>query len=114
MVFAKSYCPYSVKTRELLESLEPTFGFKFHIIDIDLLPEDDGPVIQMELLQLTGQKTVPNIFIGQKHIGGNSDLQDLKLSGMLDKMLRKVIKERSFAHHKRRGPFDFNEDALSL
>jgi glutaredoxin 3 len=40
--------------------------------------KDDGADIQDALREITGQSTVPNIFIGQKHIGGNSDLQARK------------------------------------
>ena len=47
---------------------------------------DDGAAIQDALQDLTGQRTVPNIFIKQKHIGGNSDLQAKK--GDLDSLLR--------------------------
>lgn len=36
---------------------------------------DDGAAIQDALQEISGQRTVPNIFIKQKHIGGNSDLQ---------------------------------------
>jgi glutaredoxin len=36
---------------------------------------DDGSAIQAALAEMTGQSSVPNIFIKQKHIGGNSDLQ---------------------------------------
>ncbi len=36
---------------------------------------EDGSLMQDALEQLTGQRTVPNIFIGKKHIGGNSDLE---------------------------------------
>lgn len=39
---------------------------------------DDGAAIQDALQEITGQRTVPNIFIKQKHIGGNSDLQARK------------------------------------
>lgn len=39
---------------------------------------DDGAAIQDALHEITGQRTVPNIFIKQKHIGGNSDLQARK------------------------------------
>ena len=39
---------------------------------------DDGSAIQSTLKDITGQTTVPNIFIGQKHIGGNSELQAKK------------------------------------
>ena len=47
-------------------------------MDLDrLAAAEDGPKIQAALLELTGQRTVPNIFIGEKHMGGNSDLQAL-------------------------------------
>ena len=39
---------------------------------------DDGSAIQSTLEDITGQRTVPNIFIGKQHIGGNSDLQGKK------------------------------------
>jgi glutaredoxin 3 len=39
---------------------------------------DDGSAIQSTLADITGQSTVPNIFIGKQHIGGNSDLQSKK------------------------------------
>ncbi|RKF61496.1 glutaredoxin Grx1 [Erysiphe neolycopersici] len=38
----------------------------------------NGAAIQAALKEINGQSTVPNIYIGQKHIGGNSDLQALK------------------------------------
>lgn len=46
---------------------------------------DDGPAIQDALEELTSQRSVPNIFINKKHIGGNSDLQARKadLPGLL-------------------------------
>ena len=46
---------------------------------------DDGAALQDALEDITGQRSVPNIFIEQKHIGGNSDLQAQKkqLDGML-------------------------------
>ena len=43
--------------------------------------------MQNALEELTGQRTVPNVFIGQKHIGGNSDVQALSSSGKLDQLL---------------------------
>jgi glutaredoxin 3 len=46
---------------------------------------DDGAALQDALEEITGQRSVPNIFISQKHIGGNSDLQAKKsqLDGLL-------------------------------
>lgn len=45
---------------------------------LTIYPEDDGSAIQAALSDITGQSTVPNIFIKQEHIGGNSDLQAIK------------------------------------
>ncbi|KKK24066.1 hypothetical protein P175DRAFT_0446932 [Aspergillus ochraceoroseus IBT 24754] len=69
VVFSKSYCPYCKASKDLLKQL----GAKFEALELDQM--DDGSAIQDALLELTNQRTVPNIFIGQKHIGGNSDLQ---------------------------------------
>lgn len=46
---------------------------------------DDGSEIQTALQDISNQRTVPNVFIQQKHIGGNSDLQGKKgeLPGLL-------------------------------
>ena len=47
---------------------------------------EDGAALQDALEGITGQRSVPNIFIGQKHIGGNSDLQAKR--GELDGLLQ--------------------------
>lgn len=62
---------------ELHESMEESWTLD--VVDMDLMPGDDGSIIQAELLAMTYQRTVPNIFIGGEHIGGNSDLQALHL-----------------------------------
>lgn len=49
---------------------------------------DDGAALQDALQEITGQRSVPNIFIAQNHIGGNSDLQAKK--GELDQLLSKA------------------------
>lgn len=48
----------------------------------------DGSDLQNALEGISGQRTVPNIYIQQKHIGGNSDLQSLANGGKLDKLLQ--------------------------
>jgi len=50
-------------------------------------PTEDGDLVQDALQQMTGQRTVPNIFIGKKHIGGNSDLEAQNPKD-LEKLLR--------------------------
>ena len=65
MVFAKSKCPFCIRTKTLLSTLQKTIAFGVHYVDLDLLPQGDGHTIQNYLLQITGQRTVPNIFIGK-------------------------------------------------
>jgi glutaredoxin 3 len=48
----------------------------------------DGSALQDALEDISGQRTVPNIFINKKHIGGNSDLQKLDKAGELEQLLR--------------------------
>lgn len=54
---------------------------------IELDQDENGAAIQDYLREKTNQGTVPNIFISQKHIGGNSDLSSLKSSGKLKSLL---------------------------
>ena len=55
---------------------------------LTMTPTDDGSAIQSALGDLTGQTTVPNIFINKQHIGGNSDLQSKK--GELKNLLKEA------------------------
>ncbi|CAI0547400.1 unnamed protein product, partial [Linum tenue] len=62
--FSKTYCGYCTRVKKLLTQL----GAAFKVIELD--KESDGDEIQGALLKWTGQRTVPNVFIGGKHIGG--------------------------------------------
>merc|ERR1712187_320508 len=72
VVFSKSYCPYCDSSKKLLDSLNA----KYTTLELDL--EEEGAAIQSALAEISSQRTVPNIFINKKHIGGNSDLQGKK------------------------------------
>lgn len=54
---------------------------------IELNEMDDGNAIQAALLDITGQRTVPNVFIKGNHLGGNDDTQAAARSGKLKKMM---------------------------
>jgi len=84
VVFSKSWCPYCRKAKALLASKQiPSEEYK--VLELDEM--DDGSVIQAYLQQKTSQRTVPNIFINQKHIGGSDDLTMIESSGDLAKLL---------------------------
>ncbi|KAJ5983889.1 hypothetical protein N7481_005988 [Penicillium waksmanii] len=82
VVFSKSYCPYCASTKRTLTKL----GAKYVLLELNEI--DDGRVLQNALQEITDQTTVPNIFIDRKHIGGNSELQDIKEE--LFKLLRRA------------------------
>ena len=94
IVFAKSYCPYCKATkatfREILSQLGVESALSYEVIELDLLPENDGRFIQEELYEITGQRTVPNVFVGGVHVGGNSDVQRLVQERRLHDMVRSV------------------------
>ncbi|RKP27891.1 thioredoxin-like protein [Syncephalis pseudoplumigaleata] len=81
VIFSKTWCPYCHRAKAILqEAREPALA-------IELNKEERGADIQAYLAHTTGQSTVPNIFIGGKHVGGCSDLEDLESSGQLQALL---------------------------
>merc|ERR1719152_503062 len=81
VVYSKSWCPFCQRTKETFNKL----GVEYKAIELDEL--DDGDEIQAALLGLTAQRTVPNVFVGGKHLGGNDDTQKAAASGLLQEML---------------------------
>ncbi|KAK3154638.1 hypothetical protein QOZ80_2BG0193230 [Eleusine coracana subsp. coracana] len=64
VVFSKTHCPYSARAKQLLTEL----GASYEVVELDV--ESDGPELQAALAEWTGQRTVPNVFIKGKRIGG--------------------------------------------
>lgn len=84
VVYSKSYCPYCAKTKALLKEL----GASFDVIELDKIKDGDDQ--QDALEAITGQRTVPNTFIGGKSVGGNSDIQSLHKGQQLVPKLKAV------------------------
>lgn len=82
VVFSKSYCPFCTKTKDLFTEM----GVDFVVHEMDEMG-DDGPDLQMALMKMTGQKSVPNVFVKQQHIGGNDDTQSAAKAGKLKELL---------------------------
>lgn len=81
VVFSKTYCPFCKATKSLMEDLK----IDAKIIELDEI--DNGAAIQDALKDLTGQRTVPNVFIKGQHLGGNDVTQAAAKSGKLQKLL---------------------------
>ena len=74
-------CPFCKRVKALFAKLgEP-------ICTIELDATEDGPLIQGVLVDLTRQRTVPSVFIGGQHVGGNDDTQAKAASGELQKLI---------------------------
>ncbi|KAI9081258.1 hypothetical protein K1719_036758 [Acacia pycnantha] len=80
-IFSKSYCPYCLRAKRILKELNE----QPYVVELDL--RDDGYQIQNVLLDLVGRRTVPQIFVNGKHIGGSDDLKAAVESGELQKLL---------------------------
>jgi glutaredoxin 3 len=77
-MYSTSWCPYCERARSLLERKQ----VPFEDIDIDARPE-----ARAEMIARSGRRTVPQIFIGETHVGGCDDLHALEASGRLDPLL---------------------------
>jgi glutaredoxin 3 len=82
VIFSKSYCPHCTKAKDLFAGLKVD-GTKIYELD----KMDNGNDVQAALLEMTGQRTVPNIFVNKEHLGGNDDTQAAFRSGKLQKMI---------------------------
>ncbi|RDB24795.1 Glutaredoxin [Hypsizygus marmoreus] len=86
VVFSKSYCPYSRRAKQLLETYNIHPAPK--VIEVDL--REDSEIIKTILTRLTQHSTFPNIVIRGKSIGGSDDLQALHAQRLLTKVLEQA------------------------
>ncbi|XP_031388643.1 glutaredoxin-C3 isoform X1 [Punica granatum] len=80
-IFSKSYCPYCMRAKLIFSELRE----QPHVVELDL--REDGSEIQRALLDLTGRRTVPQVFVNGKLVGGSDDLTAAFMSGQLQKLL---------------------------
>lgn len=78
-IYTKAYCPYCVRAKALLDQK----GVQFDEIKIDEQPELRPAMIE----RANGRTTVPQIFIGDTHVGGCDDLFALENAGTLNSIL---------------------------
>ncbi|EDV24688.1 Glutaredoxin [Trichoplax sp. H2] len=83
LMFSKTYCGFCTKVKRIFQNIGVHDA---EILELD--ERDDGDEIQSALLQLTKQRTVPNIFIGGKHIGGCSDIEKMHANGKLISLIQ--------------------------
>ncbi|AHF00614.1 glutaredoxin [Thiomicrospira aerophila AL3] len=81
IVYANNTCPYCSKARKLLE--QKGVAYTWH--NIDQIPNG-----WQKVKEVSGRNTIPQIFIGDHHVGGCDDLYAADKSGQLDELLAKV------------------------
>ena len=78
VMYTTSWCPYCERARRLLARK----GVAFSEIDVE-----SAPGKRAEMQQKSGRRSVPQIFIGDTHVGGSDDLHALEDAGKLDALL---------------------------
>lgn len=78
-VYSTLFCPYCVMAKRLLQDK----GVRFEEIRVD---EDHAR--REEMMRISGRRTVPQIFVGDVHVGGFDDLSALDRAGELDPLLQ--------------------------
>lgn len=80
-MYSTAVCPYCIRAEQLLRSKGVT---EIEKIRVDLQPE-----LRVEMMEKTGLRTVPQIYINDEHVGGFDDLAALNHAGKLDPLLSK-------------------------
>ena len=78
-MYVSDWCPYCQRAKGLLTSKNLVFN--------EINVEDD-PKLREEMVARSSRRTVPQIFIGDKHVGGCDDLFELDQSGELDRLIQ--------------------------
>lgn len=78
-IYTRAFCPYCSRALSLLKSK----GADFTEIDAGMDPDKKAEMVQ----RANGARTFPQIFIGDKHVGGCDEMMALERAGKLDPML---------------------------
>ncbi|MBC3870947.1 MULTISPECIES: glutaredoxin 3 [Undibacterium] len=78
-MYSTAVCPYCTMAERLLKSKG--------VDEIEKIRVDLDPAIREAMMQKTGRRTVPQIYIGETHVGGFDDLSALDRAGKLDGLL---------------------------
>ena len=80
MMYSTAVCPYCIRAERFLHAKG--------VQDIAKVRVDLDPARRVEMMNRTGRRTVPQIYIGDTHVGGFDDLVALDRAGKLDPLLR--------------------------
>lgn len=78
VIYTTRFCPYCLRAKQLLSGK----GVEYNEIAVD-----GNRALRQEMTQKSGRNTVPQIWIGEQHVGGCDDLYALEATGQLDVLL---------------------------
>ncbi|MBI3222436.1 MAG: glutaredoxin 3 [Nitrosomonadales bacterium] len=81
VMYCTAVCPYCVRAEQLLRHKG--------VLQIDKIRVDLQPELRAAMMEKTGRRTVPQIYINGEHVGGYDDLAALDHAGKLDQLLTK-------------------------
>lgn len=82
-MYTRGYCPFCVRAKQLLDSLGVAY---------DEIAVDGDEARWQEMKTLSGRRTVPQIWIGDTHVGGCDDLMSLHRAGRLQPLLAESLR----------------------
>lgn len=80
LMYTSAYCPYCVRAEQLLS--------RKGVAAIEKVRVDEDPARRAEMMEKTGRRTVPQIYIDDFHVGGCDELYALEREGKLDPLLQ--------------------------
>lgn len=79
VMYCTAVCPYCVRAEQLLQ--------RKGVAEIEKIRVDLHPELRVAMMEKTGRRTVPQIYIGDEHVGGYDDMAALDQAGKLDELL---------------------------
>ncbi|HEY8049333.1 MAG TPA: glutaredoxin 3 [Ramlibacter sp.] len=79
-MYTTAVCPYCIRAKQILKAKG--------VAAIDEVRVDLDPQERSRMMEITGRRTVPQIFIGETHVGGCDDLMELDRRGGLEPLLQ--------------------------
>ena len=79
VMYSTGVCPYCLRAEQMLN--------RKGVADIEKIRVDLDPIRRVEMMERTGRRTVPQIYIGETHVGGFDELAELDRDGRLDTLL---------------------------
>ena len=82
VIYTTRFCPYCIRAKSLLDDKKVSYRE---------IAVDNKPQLRQEMIKKSGRRTVPQIWVGDRHVGGCDELMALERSSKLDALLKKAV-----------------------